>query len=214
MEGELWFRIPEVILLRSEGSLQEGVSAKDVSLFILGQLGTDFANYKVIEFAGTIVDNTPVEERQVLTNMAVEMGAKSSYIQPDVKTLAYIKARTGDPFTVYETDPDYHYESNYVYNLDDLEPQVACPAGVDDAHKVSQVAGIPIDQVFLGSCTGGRLTDIAAAAGILEGKRVAKGTRLIVTAASKESPLTAAATAIMGRLTDPRDLTRQRSRDN
>jgi homoaconitate hydratase family protein len=186
MEGALWFRVPETALIRLEGRLQDGVAAKDVTLHILGKLGTDFGNYRALEFAGQVVDRFPVEERMVLTNMAVEMGAKCGYVQPDEKTLEYVTARTHTPFTVYETDADYRYDKEYVFAVDELEPQIACPGRVDDARAVREVAGVAIDQVFIGSCTGGRLTDIAAAARMLEGKRVASGTRLIVSMASKE----------------------------
>jgi 3-isopropylmalate/(R)-2-methylmalate dehydratase large subunit len=186
LEGALWFRVPETTLIRLEGGLRDGVAAKDVTLHILGTLGTDFGNYRALEFAGPVVDRLPVEERMVLTNMAVEMGAKCGYVQPDERTLAYVTARTRAPFTVRTTDPDYRYDREHVFTVDDLEPQVACPGRVDDARAVREAAGIPIDQVFIGSCTGGRLTDIAAAARMLDGKRVAKGTRLIVSMASKE----------------------------
>jgi homoaconitate hydratase family protein len=186
MEGGLWFRVPEVVNIRLEGTLKDAVVAKDVTLSILGKLGTDFANYKVLEFSGPVVDQMPVEERMVLANMAVEMGAKSAYIQPDEKTLKFVTARTKAPFKIYETDPGYKYDLEYVFNVDNLVPQVACPDRVDNVKPVHEVEGISIDQVYIGSCTGGRLTDIAAAARMLDGKKVAKGTRLIVTMASKE----------------------------
>ncbi len=186
MAGELWLRVPEVISIRLEGALQGRVAAKDVTLYLLGKLGTDFANYKTIEFCGPVVDEMRVEERMVLANMAVEMGAKSAYIQPDGKTLEFVNRRTKAPFKVYETDPGFKYDCEYVFNLDDLKPQVACPDRVDNTRPVDEVAGTAIDQVYIGSCTGGRLTDIAATARMLEGKKVAKGTRLIVTMASRE----------------------------
>lgn len=186
MEGELWFKVPEIINIRLEGTMPAGVAAKDISLYILGKLGTDFANYRVIEFSGPVVDRLPIEERMVLCNMAVEMGAKSGYIQPDKKTLDFVTARTKAPFTVFETDADYQYDITYTYNLDTLEPLAAFPGRVDSVYPVREANGVHIDQVFIGSCTGGRLTDIAVAAKVLSGKHIAKGTRLIVTMASKE----------------------------
>jgi len=186
IEGELWFRVPETINLRLDGRLQDGVAAKDVTLHILGKLGTDFGNYKVLEFTGPVVAGMPVEERMVLTNMAVEMGAKCGYIQPDETTLRYLAARARPPFRVQETEPGYRYDAELGFSLEELEPQVACPGRVDACCPVREAAGVPIDQVFLGSCTGGRLTDIAAAARMLAGRRVARGTRLIVTMASRE----------------------------
>lgn len=186
LEGALWFRVPETTLIRLEGRLRDGVAAKDVTLRILGALGTEFGTYRALEFAGPVVDRLPVEERMVLANMAVEMGAKCGYVQPDEQTLKYVTARTRAPFTVYRTDADYRYDQEHVFAVDDLEPQVACPGRVDAARPVREAAGVAIDQVFIGSCTGGRLTDIAAAARMLDGKRVAPGTRLIVSMASKE----------------------------
>ena len=186
IEGELWFRVPEVVKICFEGSLDDRVVAKDVTLYVLGKLGTDFANYKTIEFSGPVVNKMGIEERMVLTNMATEMGAKSAYIQPDKKILEFITARTKVPFKVYETDPDFKYDNEYAFNVDKLIPQIACPDRVDNTKPVGEISGTAIDQVFIGSCTGGRLTDIAGAARMLEGKKVAKGTRLIVTMASKE----------------------------
>lgn len=200
LEGELWLRVPEAIRLRLEGRLPAGVAAKDVTLHLLGELGTDFGNYRILEFAGPGVDRMPVEERMVLANMAVEMGAKCGYIQPDQATRDYVAARSRAPFTVQETDPDYPYQRELVVPLDGLAPQVACPGRVDDVRPVSAVAGVAIDQVFIGSCTGGRLTDIRAAARMLEGRRVARGTRLIVSMASKEILETAIANGDLQRL--------------
>jgi len=186
LEGSLWFKVPEIIKVRLEGTLKECVAAKDIALFILGQLGADFANYKVVEYCGPVVDAMSIEERMVLCNMAVEMGAKSGYIQPDAKTEAYVKSKSAAPYTVYETDADFKYYQEHVYNVDNLAPQVAASGRVDDAHVITELAGTPIDQVFIGSCTGGRITDMAVAAKILEGKKIAPGTRLIITPASKE----------------------------
>jgi 3-isopropylmalate/(R)-2-methylmalate dehydratase large subunit len=186
MEGSLWFVVPEVIRFTLAGTLPAGVSAKDVSLFLLGRYGTDVGNYKTLEFSGPVVAAMDMEERMVLCNMAVEMGAKSAYIQPDAKTLEYLENVGVTRFTVYETDPGFAYCQDYLHDLTDLVPQVACPDRVDNVHPVSEVAGIPMDQVFIGSCTGGRLPDIAVAAKVLAGRHRAPDTRLIVTMASKE----------------------------
>ena len=186
MTGTLWFRVPAVIRMQLDGGLADNVTAKDVALFILGQLKADVAVYRVIEFSGPVVEALSVEERMVLCNMAVEMGAKAAYVQPDIKTLDYVRARTIDDFTVYETDAGFRYESEYRFELDHLTPQVAAPPNVDNVKAVREIEGIPIDQVFIGSCTGGKLTDLEFAARILKGKKIAPSTRLVVNPASKE----------------------------
>ena len=185
MEGTLWLRAPEVINVKLEGELKEGVMAKDVALFLLARLGTDFANYKAIEFSGSIVSALGVEERMVLCNMAVEMGAKTTYIHPDKKTIDYLRQYTDEPMDFPSTDADFIYNKVYEFNLSDLKPMVALPSSVDNVKPVEEALGVHIDQVFIGSCTGGKFADIEAAAKYLHGKKVAKGTRLVVTMASK-----------------------------
>ena len=127
-----------------------------------------------------------VEERTVLCNMAVEGAAKAAYVQPDQKTIEYVQSRTAETFTIHETDEDFEYTDEIVFDMDSLTPQVAVPHNVDNVKMVSEVEGIPIDQVFIGSCTGGKLSDLAAAADILKGKKIAGNTRLIVNPGSKE----------------------------
>lgn len=185
LEGSLWLRAPQVINVKLEGKLRPGVMAKDAALWVLGKLGTDFANYKAIEFSGSIVRELPVEERMVLCNMAVEMGAKTTYIEPDEKTVAYLRRYTDASFDVPATDHDFVYSSVYEFDLSDLEPLVALPFRVDNVKTVKEARGIPIEQVFIGSCTGGKSTDIEAAARYLRGRKIAKETRLVVTMASK-----------------------------
>ncbi len=185
LEGSLWLRAPEIVNVKLAGKLRPGVMAKDAALFILGKLGTDFANYKAIEFSGAIVRALPAEERMVLCNMAVEMGAKTTYIAPDDTTIAYLRQYSDKPFAIPATDADFVYEKIYEFDLSGLEPQVALPASVDNVKPVKEALGTPIDQVFIGSCTGGKFTDIEAAAKYLRGKKVARGTRLVVTMASK-----------------------------
>ena len=186
LTGSLWFRVPTVIRIQLEGSLSNDVMAKDVALHVLGELGADFAVYKVLEFSGSIVSAMSVEERMVLCNMAVEMGAKTAYVHPDQKTFKYVTARTDGPFIMYETDADFQYESEYTFKLDGLEPLVAAPPNVDNVKTVEEINGISVDQVFIGSCTGGKLTDLEAAAKILKGKKIAPNTRLVINPASKE----------------------------
>ncbi|MBA7655789.1 3-isopropylmalate dehydratase large subunit [subsurface metagenome] len=184
LTGELWFRVPEVIRINIDGHLRPSVMAKDVILHIIGTLKQDIAVYKAIEYTGSTVSELSIAGRMVLCNMAVEMGAKTSYIQPDDKTLEYINAHTNHPFTIYTTDPDYHYNCEYQFDVADLEPQVAAPHSIDNVVPISQVAGVPVNQVFIGTCTGGRLEDIKVAAQILKNKKVNPHCRLIIIPAS------------------------------
>jgi len=186
IDGSTWLKVPEVVNIRLNGKLQKNVMAKDAALYVLGQLGTEFGTYKVIEFSGPVVEDMSMEERTVLTVMATEMGAKTTYIKPDKTTIDDVKNHTNAPFVVHETDPDFVYETEYEFDLTNLKPQVAIPHSVDNARNVEDVAGIPINQVFIGSCTGGKLTDIAAAAEFLDGKKIPPSMRLVVTMATKQ----------------------------
>ena len=162
------------------------VYPKDVILNIVGRVGADGATYKAIEFTGSTVKSMDVEGRLTLTNMAVEMGAKTGIIEPDEKTLSYVKQRASRPFRPLRSDPDARYERIFKVNVDDLGPQVACPHRVDNVKPVSEVEGVRIDQAFLGSCTNGRLEDLRAAAMILKGKKIDRRVRMIITPASQE----------------------------
>jgi 3-isopropylmalate/(R)-2-methylmalate dehydratase large subunit len=190
LTGRVWLRVPEVARVRLEGTLPGGVMAKDVILRLLRQLGADAAVYQALEFSGAAVSSMSVSERLVLSNMAVEMGAKTSYIAPDQLTLEYL-ARRGVPsgsidLTLHEpADPGFRHAWEHILDVTGLEPQVAVPPGVDTAVDVGEVAGTRIDQALIGTCTGGRLSDIEVAARILAGRRVARGTRLIVIPASR-----------------------------
>ncbi len=186
LEGELWFRVPEVIKINITGSLRQGVMAKDIILHILGELGQDAAVYKAVEFAGPVVENLEMAERMVLCNMSVEMGAKTSYIEPDQTTREYIDQRVDHDYTVYETDEDFEYDEIYEFDVSQLEQVTAAPHSIDNVINVKDAGDVKIDQVFIGTCTGGRVNDIKTAAQILKGKKIAKGVRLIVIPASDE----------------------------
>jgi 3-isopropylmalate dehydratase large subunit len=185
IDGATWFRVPDVINVRLTGRLQDNVMAKDAALHILGRLGPDFGNYKVIEFSGPVVEGLSTDERATLTVMATEMGAKAAYIKPDKTTIDYVCSHTNEPFTVHESDPDFQFAAEYEFDLTDLKPQVAMPHSVDNVRDVEASEGIPIDQVFVGSCTGGKGYDIEVLAKALEGKKVSPTTRLVVTMATK-----------------------------
>lgn len=186
LTGELWLRAPEVIKVEINGKLKPGVMAKDVILHILSKLGTDGAVYKAIEYTGNTVENMSIAERMVICNMAVEMGAKTSYIKPDEKTLTYVKERTDKDFEILETDEDYQYAEIHVFDVENLEPQVAIPHSVDNGVDISTINEVYVDQVLIGTCTGGRLEDIEIATKIIGGNKIHPDTRLIVIPASSE----------------------------
>jgi 3-isopropylmalate/(R)-2-methylmalate dehydratase large subunit len=183
ISGELWFRVPEIIEIRIEGIPAPGVYPKDVILHILGVLKADKAVYKAIDFTGTYVDQLDVPGRMVLCNMAVEMGAKTAYMQPNKAVLDYAARRAVRPFEVQNTDPGYTYHESLVFEVDKLSPQIAVPHSVDNVRSIEEV-NAAVDQGFVGACTGGRVEDIAEAAKILRGKKLPPFVRLVVIPAS------------------------------
>ena len=189
MTGELWFRVPEIIEVRLEGEAPKGVFPKDVILAVLGKIRADGAVYKAIDFTGSYVENLNVAGRMVICNMAVEMGAKTAYMQPNQDVLDYVSKRAVWPFEVQYTDPGYQYAESYVFDVSKLEPELACPHSVENVHTLQSVIAekdIYLDQGYIGSCTGGREEDIAVAAKILKGKHIPVYTRLIIVPASQE----------------------------
>ncbi|MEM4644377.1 MAG: 3-isopropylmalate dehydratase large subunit [Candidatus Methanomethylicaceae archaeon] len=182
LTGELWFRVPETIRFELKGKLKQGVSAKDIILYIIGKMGVDGALYCATEFTGDGVERLSVDSRLTICNMAIEMGGKTGIVNPDAKTLEYTKYT--ESREILRSDSDAVYRSTIEVNLEDLVPQVAIPHSVDNVKPVSEVEGLEADQVFIGSCTNGRLEDLEAAAKILHGRKVKDGTRLIVIPAS------------------------------
>lgn len=178
--GKIWLRVPESFKINIEGRLKKGVCAKDVILYIIGEMGADGAVYKSIEFSGRVVKDFSISSRLTLTNMVIEMGAMNGIIEADEKTFEYTGGR-GIPF---KSDKDAEYEEVFNFDVSNLEPQVACPHNVDNVTDISEVEGIEIDQAFIGTCTNGRVEDIEIAARILDGRRVKSNVRLIVTPAS------------------------------
>jgi 3-isopropylmalate/(R)-2-methylmalate dehydratase large subunit len=184
--GELWFKVPETIRFEVEGTLKNHVYAKDVVLNIIGQIGADGATYKACEFAGETVKDMNVSDRMVLCNMAIEMGGKTGLVEPDEKTKQYIKGRSNKTYEIMKSDMDAESLKTMHIDVNQLEPQIACPHHVDNVKPVSDVSGIEIDQIFLGSCTNGRISDLRTAAQILKGKTVASEVRMLVIPASRE----------------------------
>jgi 3-isopropylmalate/(R)-2-methylmalate dehydratase large subunit len=184
--GEIWLRVPESMRLVVGGGFQERVSAKDLVLHIIGDIGADGASYRSVEFAGPAIEVMSVGSRQVLCNMAAEMGAKNGYVAPDGTTRAWLRGRTQQAYQEVLPDPGAAYVQELQYDVSDLPPQVAKPHRVDQVVPVDQVAGLHIDQAVIGTCTNGRLEDLRAAAEILNGRRIAPWVRLLVLPASRE----------------------------
>ncbi len=184
--GKLWFKIPETIKFDIQGSLKDYVYAKDVVLHIIGEIGADGATYKACEFTGETTREMSVSERMVLCNMAIEMGGKTGLVEPDEKTVNYLKNRTTKEYEILKTDPDAESLETLEIDVNDLEPQIACPHNVDNVKPISEVEGTSIDQVFLGSCTNGRLEDLRTAAEIVKGHQVSDKVRMLVIPASRE----------------------------
>jgi 3-isopropylmalate/(R)-2-methylmalate dehydratase large subunit len=184
ISGELWLRVPEIIEIRINGVPPQGVYPKDVILHILGVLKADKAVYKAIDFTGTYVEHLDVPGRMVLCNMAVEMGAKTAYMQPNQAVLDYVSGRAIRPFKVLTTDPGYRYSESYLFEVDALSPQIALPHSVDNVKSIEEVEPLAVHQGFVGACTGGRVEDIEQAVQILRGKHIPSYVRLVVIPAS------------------------------
>lgn len=200
--GQLWFRVPEIIRINLEGQLPAGVFAKDVILHVIGTLGADYGVYKAVEFTGPVLKQLNVSERMALCNMTTEMGAKTSYIQPDDITINFLKDKVTHNYEIHTTDPDYRYDSEHTFDVSNLKPQLAAPHSVDNVAEISNFIGTPVNQAFLGTCTGGRVQDLAIAAKILSGKKINPRTRFLVVPASKSVLLEAMAKGYMQTLVE------------
>jgi len=187
--GKLWFMVPKTLQLMIEGRLQSRVTSKDVVLRIIGDIGADGANYLACEFCGGAAARMSIPERMTMSNMAIEMGAKAGIFEPDETTAGYLKERVKDPAAIeagiVQTDEDAVVSRKH-WNVNDLEPQIALPHNVDNVLPISEVPKTKIDQVFLGSCTNGRLEDLQLASEMMKGEPVARGVRMIVVPASRE----------------------------
>jgi len=191
ISGRLWFRIPETFRLEVSGDLQSMVTAKDLILHLINEIRADGATYKAVEFCGDTIKHLDIAGRMTLCNMAVEMGAKTGLISPDEKTTAYLKERVAAQGKPVENDPGAEFEETFNFEVGDLGPQIACPPYVDNVKPIEEAEGLEVDQVFLGSCTNGRLEDLLIAARILKGKRVHPDVRMIVMPASRDVYLSA-----------------------
>lgn len=186
VKGSLWFRVPETIRFTINGSLPQGVSAKDIILRIAGQFSAEIAQYKAIEFTGSTAKTLSIGQRMTISNMGVEIGAKFAFFEADDKTLEYLKERTNQNVQPFGPDSDAQYQATFEIDVSSLEPQISCPHSVDNVKSISEIGEVPIHQAFIGSCTESRAEDLERAANILKGKRVHPGTRLLLMPASLE----------------------------
>lgn len=181
--GEMWMKVPEAIKIVVDGKLPKGVYAKDIILKIIGDIRADGGTYKSMEFMGSAIEALDMSGRYTIANMSLEAGCKTALFAADEKTAAYFGMDLKDIDWIYP-DEDAHYCQTLYYRAEDIVPQLSCPQGVDNVHPVTEVLGTPIQEVYIGSCTNGSLDDMAVAAGILKGKKVAKYMKLIIIPAS------------------------------
>jgi len=182
--GRTWLKIPSTIKIRFDGELLPWVGGKDLILHLVGELGVEGANYKALEFSGPVMERLPMDQRLTMTNMAIECGAKNGIIPADEITRRYVEERSSREPEYLISDPDAEYEREITIHVDNIPPQVALPFSPDNVRPVSEASHIKLDQVFIGSCTNGRMEDLRQAAEILKGRVAAEGIRLIIIPAS------------------------------
>ena len=178
--GKAWFKVPGALRFNLKGKLNGWVSGKDVILHIIGMIGVDGALYKSMEFGGEGMHSLSMDDRLCMANMAIEAGAKNGVFEVDEKTIEYIKEHSSKPYTVYQADADAEYEKVYDIDLSEIKETVAFPHLPENTRTIDEVGDVKIDQVVIGSCTNGRISDLRIAAQILKGRRVKKGVRTII----------------------------------
>ena len=184
--GEAWFKVPSAIKFNLTGKLQKWVSGKDVILHIIGMIGVDGALYKSMEFTGEGLKNLTMDDRLCMANMAIEAGAKNGIFDVDEVTLEYVNGRVNRPFNTYKADPDAQYDQVIDIDLSKITPTVSFPHLPENTKTFDEIGDVVIDQVVIGSCTNGRLSDMATAAEILKGKHIAENVRCIVIPATQQ----------------------------
>jgi 3-isopropylmalate/(R)-2-methylmalate dehydratase large subunit len=184
--GKAWFKVPSAIQFRLVGKPQKYVGGKDVILHIIGKISVDGALYRSMEFCGEGTHNLSMDDRFTIANMAIEAGGKNGIFPVDKKTIEYMEGRVNRPYNIYEADADAEYEEEHILDLSLLRPTVAFPHLPENAKTIDEAAGVKIDQVVIGSCTNGRISDMQVAAEILKGKKVTKGVRVIIIPATQE----------------------------
>lgn len=178
--GKTWLKVPATIKLVYEGKLPPWVGGKDLILYTLGLLGVAGAVYHSLEFTGEVIGHLSMAHRFTMANMAVEAGAKNGIFEPDGITKEYMEGRSDRAGNFLKSDPDAYYEKEFKIRVDDMVPQVALPHSPDNVRPISEIGSVSLDQVFLGSCTNGRLEDLRDAADLLKGQKVSRGIRFIV----------------------------------
>ncbi|MFP4058703.1 MAG: 3-isopropylmalate dehydratase large subunit [Candidatus Brocadiia bacterium] len=185
--GTTWLRVPQAWRVDVRGAFPDGVYAKDFMLHLIGTVGADGAVYKALEFGGEAVDAMAIEDRLTVANIVVECGAKAGLFPADERTRDFLEARgRGERYRPIAPDPGASYEETLEFDLATLEPTVACPHQPDNTRPVGELADVAVNQVYIGTCTNGRLSDFHVAARILEGRRVAPGVRLLLTPGSRQ----------------------------
>ena len=184
--GQVWFKVPSAIKFNLKGKLKPNVSGKDVILHIIGMIGVDGALYKSMEFRGEGVSSLTMDDRACIANMAIEAGAKNGIFEVDDKTIEFLKDIVKRDYTIFKADDDAVYDKEYDIDLSSIEPTVACPHLPENTKEAKELKDIKVDQVVIGSCTNGRLSDMAIAANILKGKKVAKNVRCIIIPATQK----------------------------
>ncbi|MCX7927515.1 MAG: 3-isopropylmalate dehydratase large subunit [Candidatus Omnitrophica bacterium] len=193
VDGMCWFKVPSTIRFVYKGRPNKWISGKDIILFTIGQIGVDGALYSVMEFSGSVVDNLDMDSRFTMANMAIEAGARAGIIAVDQITLDYVKTTNKSMWSKYKeewkklrSDSDAQFAKVYEWDISDLEPQVACPHLPSNVKPVSELGSVKLDQVVIGSCTNGRISDLRIAAKILKGKKVKSKLRLIIIPATQQ----------------------------
>ncbi|SNR79453.1 3-isopropylmalate dehydratase large subunit [Desulfurobacterium atlanticum] len=186
LTGEVWFKVPEQLKFVYFGKRNRWVSGKDLILYVIGMIGVDGALYKTMEHTGEAIKELPMDDRFTICNMAIEAGAKNGIIEPDEITLEYVKGRAKRPYKLYKSDEDAEYAEVFEIDVSKIEPQVAFPHLPSNTRPVTEATHVTIDQVVIGSCTNGRISDLRIAAQILKGKKVNPNVRCIVIPATQE----------------------------
>lgn len=190
--GKTWLKVPATFQIKVTGKFQPGVGAKDLILHLIGLIGADGATYKALEFCGDTIENMEMADRFTLSNMAVEAGAKAGLIATDEKTKKYLQEHgRGDKFKEVKADEGAVYERVIEIDAASLEPTVSCPHKVDNVKKAKELEDVKVNQIYIGTCTNGRIEDLRIAAAILKDKKVAPGVRLFITPASRDVMLQA-----------------------
>jgi 3-isopropylmalate/(R)-2-methylmalate dehydratase large subunit len=185
IDGKCWLKVPASLKFIYQGKLNKWVSGKDLILFTIGQIGVDGALYKVMEFCGPVINKLGMDDRFSICNMAIEAGARAGLIAPDAITKKFVEGFKREP-KFYQSDPDAVYEKTYVWDISALEPLVACPHLPSNVKPVGSLKDIKVDQVVIGSCTNGRISDLRIAASLLKGKKAAGGVKLIIFPATQK----------------------------